>query len=135
MQAAPSLDSLSTARLWTGIVLTGLVCLFLAFDGITKILKVSQVLKASEGLSLPSGTIVPIGWLLLACMVIHLIPKTAVLGALLLTGYLGGAVAIHLRAGAGAFPIVFSAAFGVLVWVGFALREPRLSGLIFLRQW
>jgi len=133
MPPPPPPEAIPAARLWTGIIITGLTCLFLAFDGIAKVLLVPQVTKASAGLGLPPTTTVPIGWLLLACTVVHLVPKTAVAGAILLTGYLGGAIAIQLRAGGGAFPIVFSAAFGLLVWLGLALREPRLGGLIFLR--
>ena len=72
--------------------------------------------------------------MLVACTAIYAIPQTAVLVAILLTGYLGGAVAIHVRAGSGAFPIVFSIAFGVLAWVGLILREPRLLWTILLRQ-
>ncbi len=78
---------------------------------------------------------VPIGILLLACTAIYAIPPTAILGAILLTGYLGGAVAIQVRAGGGAFPLSFSIIFGLLVWVGLILREPRLGWLVVLRQW
>jgi len=66
--------------------------------------------------------------------VIYLIPKTTILGAILLTGYLGGATAIHVSARSGAFPVAFSIGFGVLVWVGLVLREPRLLSLILLRH-
>jgi hypothetical protein len=83
---------------------------------------------------LPHETIVGIGVLLLVCTAIYSIPKTAVLGAILLTGYLGGATAIHVRAASGAFPIAFSVVFGVLAWVGLVLREPRLFWLILSRN-
>jgi hypothetical protein len=72
--------------------------------------------------------------LLLACTAIYAIPQTAVLGAILLTAYLGGATAIQVRAGNGTFQVAFSIAFGVLVWVGLILREPRLFWTILLRQ-
>ncbi|HKQ97343.1 MAG TPA: DoxX family protein [Candidatus Polarisedimenticolia bacterium] len=121
-------------RLWTGGILTGLLLVFLAFDGVTKVLRVTPVMEASKNLGLPTDSIVPIGMLLLVCTALHAIPKTAILGAILLTGYLGGATAIQVRAGAGAFPIGFSAGFGVLVWAGLALREPRLVEWILLRQ-
>ena len=72
--------------------------------------------------------------MLLACTAIYSIPQTAVLGAILLTGYLGGATAIHVRAASGLFPIAFSIAMGVLAWAGLVLRDPRLLWTILLRQ-
>lgn len=119
---------------WTGAILTGLVALFLAFDGISKVLRVEPVLKASQQLGQPANTIVPIGVVLLVCTLIYLVPQTAVLGAILLTAYLGGATAIQVRAGNGAFPIVFSIMTGVLAWAGLLLREPRLLWTILLRK-
>jgi len=127
-------SSLSNVLLWTARIITGLVVLFLAFDGVAKIIKVAPVLEACEKLGIPPHTIVGIGVLLLVCTAIYSVPQTAVLGAILLTGYLGGAAAIHLRAGSGAFPIAFSITFGVLAWVGLVLREPRLLWTILLRQ-
>ena len=126
--------TVSTAALWAGSIVTILVVAFLAFDGVAKILKTAPVMKASEELGLSPDTTVGIGIVLLACSAIYAVPQTAVLGAILLTGYLGGATAIHVRAGSGAFPVVFSIAFGVLVWIGLLLREPRLLWTILLRQ-
>jgi hypothetical protein len=77
---------------------------------------------------------VRIGILLLACTALYATPKTAIIGAILLTGYLGGAVATHLIARSGTLPIVFSIGFGVVVWAGIILREPRLLSWIFLRE-
>jgi hypothetical protein len=125
---------LSNVMLWAGWIISGLVVFFLAFDGVTKIIKLANVVEASEQLGVPSHTIVGIGIVLLACTVIYSIPQTAVLGAILLTGYLGGATAIHVRAESGVFPVAFSIAFGVLVWAGLVLREPRLLWTILLRQ-
>lgn len=124
----------SAVGLWVGGIITVLVVAFLAFDGVAKILKLAPVVKASEELGLPPNTIVGIGIVLIACTAIYAVPQTAVLGAILLTAHLGGATAIHVRAGSGAFPVVFSIAFGVLVWVGLVLREPRLLWTILLRQ-
>ena len=124
----------STAGLWAGGIVTVLVVAFLAFDAVAKILKTAPVVKASEQLGLPPDANVGIGIMLLACTAIYAVPKTAVLGAILLTAHLGGATAIHVRAGSGAFPVVFSVAFGVLVWLGLVLREPRLLWTILLRQ-
>jgi|ERR1700754_824533 len=126
--------TVSTAGLWAGGFITVLVVLFLAFDGVTKVIKTSFVVKASEQLGLPPSTTVGIGILLLACTAVYAIPQTAVLGAILLTAYLGGATAIHVRAESGTFPVIFSIVFGVLVWVGLVLREPRLLWTILLRH-
>lgn len=114
--------------------LTGLVVLFLAFDGITKVLRVAPVVEACEKAGISSDLVSGIGLLLLACTTIYIIPRTAILGAILLTGYLGGAVTVHVLGRAGYFPICFALGFGVLVWAGLALREPRLVRLILWRQ-
>jgi hypothetical protein len=132
--ANTQITSLPTGAGWAGWIITGLVVLFLAFDGVTKIIKVAPVVEASEKLGVPQHTLLSIGVVLLVCTAIYGTPQTAVLGAILLTGYLGGAVAIHVRAGSGTFPIVFSIAFGVLTWVGLILREPRLLCAILVRQ-
>jgi hypothetical protein len=124
----------SKGKVLGGWILTGFLVLFLAFDGVTKVLGLAFVVEASEKLGVPSRTLVGIGIVLLACIAIHLIPRTTVLGAILLTGYLGGATAIHVRAGSGAFEIVFAVAFGVLVWVGLILREPRTLRTMLVRK-
>ena len=133
-QPAGTQATVSKAQVLTGGIITVLVVLFLASDSVAKIIEAAPVVKASEQLGLPPNTTVGIGILLLACTAIYAIPKTAVLGAILLTAYLGGATAIHVRAGNGVFPVVFAIAFGVLVWVGLVLREPRLFRTILLRQ-
>ncbi len=122
----------SPARLWAGRVLSGLVILFLVFDAVTKILRVAPVVEATEKLGLPGGTIPGIGVVLLVCTAIHAFPRTAILGAILLTGYLGGAAAIHVRAQSGAFPVAFSILFGVLAWAALAMREPGLLKALLL---
>ena len=124
----------SSLSQWTGLVVTAGVTLFLAFDGLTKILQVTPVVRATEKLGLPPYSTVPIGVVLLVCTALYALPKTAVIGALLLTAYLGGAVAIHVSAQSGAFPILFSIAFGALVWTGLALRNPALGACLTLRQ-
>ena len=134
MPANTQITSLSSGAVWAGWIITGLVVLFLAFDGVTKMIHVAPVVEASEKLGVPQHTLFSIGFVLLACTAIYIIPPTAILGAILLTGYLGGAVAIHARAGSGVVPIIFSIAFGVLAWVGLVLREPRLLWTILLRQ-
>ena len=124
----------SNGRLRAGGIITGLVVLFLAVDGAAKVIQVAPVVEASGKLGFSRDSILGIGIVLLACTTIYSIPPTAVLGAILLTGYLGGAAAIHVRAGSGAFPVAFSIAFAVLAWVGLVLREPRLYWTILLRR-
>jgi len=126
--------ALSNGQLWAGGIITGLVVLFLVFDGVTKIIHVAPVVEASEKLGLSRDSLLGVGIVLLACVTIYAIPQTAVLGAILLTGYLGGATAIQVRGGGGTFPVAFSIAFGVLVWIGLVLREPRLFWTILLRH-
>ena len=134
MQTPAQLPSASRLRPRLGILLTTLLVLFLAFDGITKVIRLPPVVEACEKAGIPSDLLMGIGLLLLTCTVIYVIPKTAILGAILLTGYLGGGVMIHLISRKGTFPIVFAVGFGVLVWAGLALREPRLVRWILLRQ-
>lgn len=120
--------------LWSGRILSALMVLFLLFDGVTKIMKVPQVLEAQARLGYPEHTAVLIGIIVLACTLVYVIPSTSILGAILLTGYLGGAVASQVRIGGPLFDAFFPGIFGVLVWAGIFLREPRLRALIPLRS-
>lgn len=130
MQSRTQAGPVSKGRLWTGRIISAVVVLFLLFDSITKVMKVRAVLEASAQLGYPTGTIFTIGIILLICTVFYVIPQTAVLGALLLTGYLGGAVASNLRIGNPTFNTFFPIVFALLVWVGIFLREPRLGTVI-----
>lgn len=114
--------STSRGYLWTGRVLSALSILFLLFDAAGKFTKPLPVVDAFARLGIPISLSMSIGTLLLVGTVIYAIPRTAVLGAVLLTGYLGGAVAIHMRAGSTAFETVFPVIFGVLAWAGVYLR-------------
>src|SRR5712675_2158794 len=115
-----------TAR-WIGRVLTGLPALFLTFDVVIKMIGVPAVAEASERLGLPVDQAPKIALILAACLVLHLVPRTAVLGAVLLTGYLGGAVLTHLRVGDPLFShTLFPIYVGALVWAGLYLRDPRV---------
>jgi len=134
MQTSEQLTSASKVMPWLGAGLTGLVVLFLAFDGITKVIRVTPVMEACQKMGIGPDMAVGIGILLLACTTLYATPKTAILGAILLTGYLGGAAATHVIARSGIFPIAFSIGFGALVWAGLILREPRLIPWILLRQ-
>jgi hypothetical protein len=121
------------AARWAGYVLSGLAIVFMALDGVMKLFKPDFVRKATSDLGYPEDIIVPLGAVLLVCTAIHVIPRTAVLGAILLTGYLGGAVASHVRHGDPAFTIVFPVIFAALVWGGLLLRDRRLGALVFWR--
>lgn len=128
---APS--SSSQAGIWTGRAISAVVVLFMLFDGVTKVVKVPQVLQASARLHLTVADTVGIGIVLLICTAIYLIPRAAILGAILLTGYLGGATAIQLQAQSPAFENAFPVIFGVLVWAGLFFRDPHLRAMIPLR--
>jgi hypothetical protein len=130
LQTAPT----SKAMLWTGRILGGLPALFLLLDGAMKLSKPQFAVDATVKLGYPESVIVGLGIVVLVCAVLYLIPRTAVLGAILLTGYLGGAVASHLRAGDGLFAIFFPVFFGVLLWGGLYLRDGRLRALVPFRS-
>jgi hypothetical protein len=117
-----------------GYVLSGLPVIFLLLDGVMKLFKPAFVVDATTKLGYQESTIVPLGIVLVVCTLIYLFPATSVLGAILLTGYLGGAVATHVRMGEGAFPIVFPVILGAFVWGGLYLRDPRLRALVPLRS-
>jgi len=121
---------MSKRTLWAGRILSALPALFLLVDAIMKLVKPAPVVKATVALGYPESVILPLGIVLLICTVLYSIPRTAVLGAILLTGYLGGAVATHVRIGSGAFPLVFPLILGTLLWGGLYLRDERLRSLV-----
>ena len=123
-------ETSSRAMVWTGRVQTTLAVLFFLLDGVMKLAKPSFVVEATTKMGYPENVIVPLGVVLLTCTVLYLIPQTAVLGAVLLTGYLGGAVASHVRTEDGAFAIVFPVIFGGLVCGGLVLRDQRLRAVL-----
>ena len=116
----------SGKQLWAGRIVSGLVVLFLLWDGVMKLLKPAVVLKATRDLGYPESDIVGIGVLLLACTLLYVIPRTSTLGAILLTGYFGGAIASQVRVEASLFNVVFAFVFGCLVWGGLWLRDIRV---------
>jgi DoxX-like family len=121
-------------RLWIGGIMSALPALFLVMDGVMKLMKPDFVVKATVQLGFPESVIFPLGIVVLVCVILYVIPRTAVLGAILLTGYLGGAVATHVRAGDPLFShALFPVYFGILLWGGLYLREERLRELIPLR--
>ncbi|MGH7978774.1 MAG: DoxX family protein [Limisphaerales bacterium] len=124
----------SKSLIWTGRVISTLVVLFMLLDGVMKLVKPAPVMQATARLGFPDSAITCIGIVLLACTVLYAIPRTAILGAILLTGYLGGAVATQVRAGSSLFETLFPVIFGVLVWGGIFLRDGRLRAMIPLRR-
>ncbi|HEY2159388.1 MAG TPA: DoxX family protein [Isosphaeraceae bacterium] len=129
-QAAPG----SKAMLWAGWIITALVAAFLLLDGVMKLVKPEPVVEATVRLGYSESVIPVLGVVVLVCLAFYLVPRTSVLGAILLTGYLGGAVASHLRHDDGPFPVVFPAIFGALAWLGIWLRDPQLRALIPVRR-
>ena len=119
--------SSSKAALWTGRILKGLLILFLLFDAITKIFPPKYVIDASAKVGWTENTLRPLGLILLLSTVLYAIPRAGLLGAVLLTAYLGGATASNILAG---FNFVFPIIFGILVWVGLALTHNRHGNAI-----
>ena len=120
----------SRLQLLAGRALSGFVALFLLFDGVVKLVPPQAVIDISRQLGYSSDTIFGIGLLLIACLVVYLIPQTATLGALLLTAYLGGAVATHVRVGSPLFSILFPTVVAAMIWGGLLLRKPSLRVLL-----
>jgi hypothetical protein len=120
----------SKASLWSGRILSGLAVDFLVMDGGMKLFKPPFVVQATVQMGYPESTIVGIGIALLLCTALYVIPRTSVLGAILLTGYLGGAVASNVRAGTGLFNVVFPVLFATVAWGGLWLRNRRLREFV-----
>lgn len=135
MQTAADIATPSKARLWTGRILSILTILFLLFDGIMKLVRPLPVTQAMTQLGFPQDLSVPIGVILLLCTALYAIPSMSVLGAVLLTGYLGGAVVSQLRIGASLFgSTLFPIYFAVLMWAAIYLQEPRLRAFLPVRK-
>ena len=120
--------------LWAGRILSALAILFLAFDSIIKVLNLPPAVEATTQLGYAASLVVTIGLIELACLAIYAIPRTAALGAILLTGYLGGAIATQVRAESALFSIVFPLIIGALIWGGLFLRDARLRALVPLQK-
>ena len=126
-----TVESSAKKRSIAGYALTAFVALFLTFDTVMKVLQLAPAMQGTIELGYPASTVLTIGLIELVCLVLYLIPRTSVLGALVLTGYLGGAIATHLRVGSPLpthtlFPIYVA----LLVWGGLYLRESRLRTLL-----
>jgi DoxX-like family len=134
-----SIDTIapSKARLLTGRILSTLTVLFLVVDIAFKFIRPipPQVLQSMAQLGIQPGLLTAIGILLLVCTVLYVVPATSVLGAVLLTGYLGGAVSVHVRVGNPLFGyVLFPVYIGAVMWAGLCLRESRLLALLPLRK-
>lgn len=121
----------SKGRLWTGRILTYLLLLFLLFDAITKIIKERHTIETSSKLGWQPDTIQALGIVLLVCTILWIIPRTAVLGAILLTAWMGGATACNILFH---YPFYFPVVFGILVWLALWLRDERLGSHLPLRK-
>src|SRR5262245_41752626 len=132
MQTDTQTAPVSKTMLWAGRIVSTLPVLMLLFSGVMKLVKPPEVVEGFTKLGWEERFALGLGILEIACTVIYVIPRTAVLGALLLTGYLGGATATHVRLGDPSFvaPVVL----GVLVWGGLFLRDARLRALLPLRS-
>lgn len=134
METTAHVAPVSKAALWTGRIIEILLVLFMLFDSITKIIKMRQVVEATVQIGFPENRIVAIGVALLISLILYMIPRTSILGAILLTGYLGGAVCANVFAKTAAFNLSFPVIFGVLVWLSLYLRDARVRLMIPLRS-
>lgn len=114
----------------TGQVLSGLVLLFMTFDGVIHLLRIAPVVDAFRQLDYPLTAAVPLGIIEIVCVALYLVPATRVIAAVLLTAYFGGAVATQVRAGAEWFPVVFPVLLGALLWSGLSFSDGRVRNLV-----
>jgi len=125
----------SQGMVWTGRVLSALVVAFLLFDSVIKFVKPPAVTETFREIGWPDSLALPLGIALLACTLLYAIPWTSILGAILLTGYLGGAVGAHVRVGDPLFShILFPVYIATMVWGGIFLRDGRVRALIPFRS-
>jgi len=131
MQAGTETAPVSKRRVRAGEILSGIAVLFLLFDSIIKVMVIAPVVASFSQLGYPVSVSRGIGLLQLVCLAVYVIPRTSILGAILLTGYLGGAVATHVRVGSPLFThVLFPIYVAVLLWGGLFLRDNRVGALI-----
>lgn len=124
----------SRTQVWTGRILSGLAVLFLTFDAGMKLLQLPVAVEGTVQLGYPANTIFPIGVIQVVCLIAYLIPRTSPIGAILWTGYLGGAIATHVRVGSPLFThVLFPIYVAALLWSGLWLRDGRVRGLLMRR--
>lgn len=135
MQTTTQTTSNIKTQIWIGRILMGLVVLFMLFDGVTHAMQIPPVMDAFKQLGYPASVALEIGIVELVCLALYIIPSTSVLGAILLTGYLGGAVATNLRIDAPLFSnILFPVYVGLFLWGGLYLCNERLRALFPLQK-
>jgi DoxX-like family len=135
MQSAIQPRSISKKSLWTGRISCGLVTAFLVFDAVIHLMKPASVVEGFAKLGFPLRLAVPLGVIELVCILLYIIPRSSILGAILLTGYLGGAIAIQLPTGNSLLgEVLFPVYIAAIVWGGIYLRDGRLRALIPLRS-
>ena len=124
-----------STTVWSGRVISGLPVLFLIFDGVIKLMNITPVSESFVSLGYRPSIAVTIGLLELACLVVYLVPRTAIIGAVLLTGYLGGAVATHVRVEHPLFThVLFPLYVGTALWGGLLLRDERVRALLLIKK-
>ncbi len=134
MQSRMQSFPIASGKPLAGQIVSGLAVLFLAVDGLMKLARPEPVVDAMAELGYPDRLSVGIGIVLLAGLAVYLYPRTSIIGAVLLTGFLGGAIASQVRIEAGIFPIVFPVILGAMLWGGLSLRDERLRMLVAPRE-
>ena len=127
----PGVETVTSAQVWTGRVLSAIAVLFLALDATMKLLRVSAAVDGTKQLGYSADVLVPLGIIQLMCLAAYLIPRIAPLGAVLWTGYLGGAIATHVRLGNPLFThVLFPVYVAALLWGGLWLRDARVRAVL-----
>ena len=135
MQTTAPSETATTRQIWAGRVMSGTVVAFLLFDGTIKLIPLDIVVTTSEQLGIPTHLARTLGVLTLIGTILSAVPRTSVLGAILLTGYLGGAIYTHLRIGSPVFShLLFGVYLGLMIWGGLYLRDGRVRALIPFRR-
>ncbi|MEO5930047.1 MAG: DoxX family protein [Candidatus Kapaibacterium sp.] len=135
MQSDIHIAPVSRKRLWAGRIISGIAILFLLLDAVMKIMKSTPSVEGTTQLGYPAGIVVALGIVELACLLFYAVPRTSILGAILITGYLGGAVATHARMDALLFShTLFPIYFALLIWGGLYLSDGRLQPLLASRR-
>ena len=130
MQSLAQALPVGRSWVWSGRIVSALAVLFLVFDGVIKVAVLAPVVDSFGQLGYPVEVAMWIGLLELACIAVYLLPRTALLGAVLLTGYLGGAIASHVRVGSEPFSLLFPVIIGALLWGGLYLRDRRVRAML-----
>jgi hypothetical protein len=133
MQSVDQTNPNPKALRWIGWILSVLPALMLLLGGVMNLTKAPAAVEGAVKLGFPESVVFGLGVVVVICVILYLIPQTAVLGAILLTGWLGGAVASHVRAGDPWAHIIVPPVFGAILWLGLYLRDPRLRALIPIR--